>query len=114
MTSHWHMKQDSDRIAWLCFDQQDSSVNTLSEETLGQFETQLSLIDEDPPKGLVILSGKAAGFAAGADVNAFAGLQDQALAQTYIHRVHRIFQQLEDLPLSHTGPDTGFLSGRRP
>ncbi len=111
MTSHWHMKQDSDRIAWLCFDQQGSSVNILSEETLGQFETQLSLIDEDPPKGLVILSGKSEGFAAGADVNAFAGLRDQTLVQTYIHRVHRMFQRLEDLPFPTLALIQGFCLG---
>jgi 3-hydroxyacyl-CoA dehydrogenase/enoyl-CoA hydratase/3-hydroxybutyryl-CoA epimerase len=94
---HWHLTYDASHIAWLTFDQADSSVNTLSAETLDEFDQCLDQLEADPPTGLVIRSAKPAGFSAGADVKGFAGLTDPQQAEQIIHRAHKLLFRLEAL-----------------
>ena len=74
---HWRRRVD-DGICWLTFDKADSSVNTLSQETLDELEQELALPLDPSVRGLVIESGKSTGFIAGADVKEFARLESAA------------------------------------
>ena len=65
---HWHRRTDADGVCWLSFDKQESSANALSQETVRELASELSLLSADPPAGLVIGSAKASGFIAGAGV----------------------------------------------
>ena len=72
--SHWRLARDPDGLAWLTFDRAASAVNALSADTMAELALVLDALDKDPPKGLVIRSGKPTGFIVGADVNEFASL----------------------------------------
>ncbi len=68
---HWSSEQDADRIVVLTFDRAGSSVNTFAREVLDELAEIVERLSFEPPKGLVIRSGKAAGFIAGADIREF-------------------------------------------
>ncbi len=108
---HWHIEKDQDGIAWLHFDQADSSTNILSTETLSELEEQLVAIGKDHPIGLVILSDKANGFVAGADVKAFAQIRDAATAEKQIVQAHAIFSTLERFSFPTVALIHGFCLG---
>ena len=52
----------------MTFDRAASAVNALSADTMAELALVLDALDKDPPKGLVIRSGKPTGFIVGADV----------------------------------------------
>lgn len=71
---NFRMERDAAGIAWLEIDCPDSSVNKLSREVLAELMSILNHLEHRPPTGLIINSGKAGGFFAGADINEFDGL----------------------------------------
>lgn len=96
--NHWRLERDDDGIAWLTFDQAESSVNTLSAATLAEFADLLTRLEAEPPAGLVIRSAKPGGFIAGADVRRFAGMTDAGAAEALIRDAHALLFRLERLP----------------
>ncbi|MDP3287537.1 MAG: enoyl-CoA hydratase-related protein, partial [Methyloversatilis sp.] len=83
---HWRLERDAEGIAWLTFDRAEESVNTLSGEVMRELASVLDALDAAPPRGLVILSGKASGFIAGADIAEFGQVIDLAGARALIER----------------------------
>ena len=63
---HWTIAREADGIATLTLDKAGAAVNTLSAAVLAELNDALAELDRDPPKGLIIRSGKASGFIAGA------------------------------------------------
>jgi 3-hydroxyacyl-CoA dehydrogenase/enoyl-CoA hydratase/3-hydroxybutyryl-CoA epimerase len=108
---HWRLDTDADNFAWLTFDQADASVNTLSPETLDALDAALGEIETRRPRGVIVQSGKASGFIAGADVKRFAGLRDPAQAEAMIRRAHAIAHRLEHLPCPSVAAIHGFCLG---
>jgi len=108
---HWSLNRDNDDIAWLHFDKQDSSSNTLSAEVLQELEQQLDSLHNDIPKGLVILSDKQSGFIAGADINEFTQLHTESEALTVIQHGQSIFNKIESLPCPTLALIKGFCLG---
>ena len=111
MNRHFRIHHDEDGIAWLHFDQADSSANVLSAEVLEAFDEQLVGIAQSHPRGLVILSDKPSGFIAGADVKAFARIRDAEQAEGLIRRAHDIFHRLEALSFPTVALIHGFCLG---
>ncbi len=109
--NHWTLTHDNDNLAWLVFDQAGSGVNTLSDETLAEFDAALSEIEANPPRGLVIRSAKSSGFIAGADVKRFAGMRDPNTAQSLIRNAHALLFRLERLPCPSVAAIHGFCLG---
>src|SRR3546814_11556761 len=70
--SHWQAEQREDGIVVLTFDRAGESVNTFAQDVLIELEALLERLSLDPPKGLVLRSGEAKGFIAGADIRDFA------------------------------------------
>lgn len=97
---HWRQSRDDDDIVWLSLDRRDSALNTLSEDVFEELDTLLAPLQAEPPRGLVILSGKPGGFIAGADVNEFDQVVDIADCQQRMQQVHDLFADLENLPCS--------------
>ncbi len=97
MNSDFHWETDSEGIAWLSIDKQGGEANVLSEPMLEGLDEVIVEIAQSHPRGLVIQSAKRGGFIAGADVKAFAGIDDAAWAERYIRRVHEILQRIESL-----------------
>ena len=106
---HWEL--DDKGIAWLAFDREDGDTNVLSEPVLEAFDATLVEIAQGHPRGLVIHSAKPGGFIAGADVKAFAGLDDATRTERHIRRAHEIFQRLESLAFPTVAAIHGYCLG---
>ena len=107
----WRMERDGEGIVWLTFDRAERSVNTLSREALEELDRLLDDIARRQPAGVVIRSGKANGFIAGADIAEFVSLADAAGALALIERGQSIFGRLERLPFPTIALIHGFCLG---
>src|ERR1700761_6458359 len=94
---NFKLTRDSDGVAWLLFDRDGASANTLSADVLTEFDTVLAALEGERPTGLVIRSAKTSGFIAGADVNEFRGATDAAVVEVQIARAHAVIDHLEAL-----------------
>jgi 3-hydroxyacyl-CoA dehydrogenase/enoyl-CoA hydratase/3-hydroxybutyryl-CoA epimerase len=91
---HWILARDADGIAWLTFDKADATTNTLSREAMAELNEALDELERTPPRGLVIRSGKANGFIAGADVSEFGEIHDAAGVREILARGLTTFDRL--------------------
>ena len=96
---HWRLQKDEAGTVWLDFDQAESGVNTLNEQTLTELDGILADLEASPPNALVIRSAKESGFIFGADVRQFAELDDEAQALTAIGRGQGVLDRLARLPV---------------
>ncbi|HLI98817.1 MAG TPA: 3-hydroxyacyl-CoA dehydrogenase NAD-binding domain-containing protein [Bradyrhizobium sp.] len=108
---HFKLTRDADGIAWLLFDREDASANTLSADVLAEFDAVLAVLESERPTGLVIRSAKTSGFIAGADVNEFRGATDAAAVETQIVRAHAVIDRLEALKIPSVAVIHGFCLG---
>ena len=74
----------------------------------------LDEFDREPPQGLVIRSGKASGFIAGADVDEFGDVKDEAGALAIVRRGWDTFERLAHVKYPTLALVQGLLSRRRP
>ena len=79
-------ERDDEGLAWLTFDKAETSTNTLSVSAMEQLRGILGELARDPPRGLVIRSGKAKGFIAGADIDEFGDLKSVEEATALVKR----------------------------
>ena len=107
----WTLDIDTDGLAWLCLDKRDSGTNVLSESVLEQFVARLDQLEQQRPRGLVILSGKPNGFIAGADVRSFSTIESHAQALELIRRGQRAFERLESLSFPTLALIQGYCLG---
>ncbi|HWZ74445.1 MAG TPA: 3-hydroxyacyl-CoA dehydrogenase NAD-binding domain-containing protein [Casimicrobiaceae bacterium] len=91
---HWKLERDADGLGWLTFDKRGATTNTLSAAVLDELRTVLAELAADPPKGLVIRSGKENGFIAGADIDEFGELKSVDDAVALVKRGWNAFEQL--------------------
>ena len=108
---HWTLTRDSDGLARLVFDRAGASANTLGAPVLAEFNEVLDLLDRDPPRGLVIASGKANGFIAGADVDEFTQITDEAGALALVKRGWDTFERLAAVKYPTVALIRGFCLG---
>ncbi len=108
---HWHLELDEDNVAWLHFDLAGSGANVLSKAALEELDARIGEIEQAGPRGLVILSDKASGFIAGADVREFTGLAEEDQAYEHIRLSQDIFYRLEALPCPTVALIRGFCLG---
>ena len=108
---HWKLQTDADGVAWLVIDKQGAGANTLSEDVLTELDAALAMIEQDKPKGLVIRSGKAGGFVAGADIGEFRGVTDVAKVEALLTRGHAVLDRLDRLPLATIAVVHGYCLG---
>ena len=108
---HFKLTRDADGIAWLLFDRDGASANTLSAEVLSEFDAVLAALESERPAGLVIRSAKASGFIAGADVNEFRGATDSAAVEAQIARAHAVIDRLEAVKFPTVSVIHGFCLG---
>jgi 3-hydroxyacyl-CoA dehydrogenase/enoyl-CoA hydratase/3-hydroxybutyryl-CoA epimerase len=108
---HFKLTRDADGIAWLLFDREGASANTLSADVLAEFDTVLAALQSERPTGLVIRSAKTSGFIAGADVNEFRGATDASQVETQIARAHAVIDRLEAVKFPTLAVIHGFCLG---
>ena len=110
---HWTFTRDADGLARLTLDRAGSSTNTLGAQVLAELNEALDQLDRNPPRGLVIASGKANGFIAGADVDEFGQLKDEAGALALVKRGWDAFERLAAVKYPTARADPRLLPGRR-
>ncbi|MBK9115598.1 MAG: enoyl-CoA hydratase/isomerase family protein [Betaproteobacteria bacterium] len=108
---HWTITRDADGLAWLAIDRADATTNTLSAAVLAELNDALDALDREPPKGLVIRSGKANGFIAGADVAEFSEVKDEAGALALVKRGWDTFERLAHVKYPTLALVKGFCLG---
>ena len=92
---HWRLEVDAQGIATATLDKAGESANSLSAEVLREFSSLLDQLDVYPPKGLIIRSGKEAGFIAGADISEFSQLDTAEKGRALVERGWKLFNRLE-------------------
>ena len=107
----WRLERTDDGIVSLVIDRPASSVNSLSQAILLELEALLRELKSAPPRGVLIRSGKASGFIAGADIREFTTFRDAAEAFEHIRIGQRVFDELEALPCPTVAAISGFALG---
>ena len=108
---HWSLIRDSDGLGWLTLDRAGATTNTLSKAVLGEFNAVLDQLQADPPKGLVIRSGKPNGFIAGADVDEFSDIGDAQAGRALVQRGAETFDRLAGVGYPTLALIRGFCLG---
>jgi 3-hydroxyacyl-CoA dehydrogenase / enoyl-CoA hydratase / 3-hydroxybutyryl-CoA epimerase len=109
--SCWKLELDADRIAWLTCDIPGTSTNVLSASVLKELAGKLTEIAAIKPVGVVVLSAKASGFIAGADIKEFTALRTPEDAYGLIRAGQLVLDQLENLPCPSVAAVHGFALG---
>ncbi len=95
---NWSLERAEDGLASLVLDVPGARVNVLSRAVLEELETVLGELEAEPPRGLIVISGKSGGFIAGADVHEFVEMQASVeKVEAHIRWVHGLFGRLESL-----------------
>ena len=96
---NWRVTRDKDDVAWAILDKAGASANTIDAGVLEELDAILDRLDQLRPKALVIRSGKASGFAYGADIGQFRDIADAATAAEAMTRAHAVVDRLEALTI---------------
>jgi 3-hydroxyacyl-CoA dehydrogenase / enoyl-CoA hydratase / 3-hydroxybutyryl-CoA epimerase len=108
---HWILARDADGLAQLTFDKAGTATNTLSKAALSELDDALDQLDKEAPKGLVVRSGKANGFIAGADIDEFGDIRDAAVARALLERGATTFDRLAKVGYPTLALIRGFCLG---
>jgi len=111
MGGNWTLARDAEGLAWLTFDRADRTTNTLSRAVLDELMQVLDALDAEKPGGLVVRSGKANGFIAGADVDEFASIGDAQEAQALVRHGWDAFERLASVSYPTLALIRGFCLG---
>lgn len=99
MTSYFHLEVGEDRLATLTFDAPGRKVNVFTRGALEELEQVIQEVAARRDIGcLILLSGKAGNFIAGADVEEIARVTDPMEAEAGSRLGHRLFSAWESLP----------------
>ncbi len=109
--SHWRLDTDHDGLVWLTFDKAGESTNTFSKDAMDELGAIIDRLAAEKPRGLVIRSGKASGFIAGADVNEFTRIRSKDDALAIVRRGWETFNRLAALPFPTVALIRGFCMG---
>ncbi|MEO6967718.1 MAG: 3-hydroxyacyl-CoA dehydrogenase NAD-binding domain-containing protein [Rhodanobacteraceae bacterium] len=96
---HWKTAVESDGLVVLTLDRAGSKVNALSRALLDEFDQIVERIGISGARGVVIHSGKPAGFAVGADLHEFAQFERDDSVIATIENGQRVFERLARLPM---------------
>lgn len=96
--SHWQVTRRDDGVVVLTLDRQDAPVNALSQDVLIELDDIVERLAIDPPRAVVVRSGKPAGFIAGADLKEFQEFDRRGTVEDAIRRGQTVFQKLAELP----------------
>jgi 3-hydroxyacyl-CoA dehydrogenase / enoyl-CoA hydratase / 3-hydroxybutyryl-CoA epimerase len=94
---HWRTDTGADGILTLTLDRAGESANALGREVLEELGSIVERIALEPPRGVIVVSGKPGSFVVGADLKEFEeyALKNQVLDA--IQRGHRVFDALAAL-----------------
>jgi 3-hydroxyacyl-CoA dehydrogenase/enoyl-CoA hydratase/3-hydroxybutyryl-CoA epimerase len=107
----WTITRHDDGLATLTFDRVGETTNTLSQQMLVELNDALDALDLDVPQGLIIRSGKANGFIAGADVGEFGSVAGPEAALAIVRRGWETFERLSRVAYPTLALIKGFCLG---
>ena len=110
-TNHWEFESGESGVAWLKIDKADAGANVLSSAVLTELNELLEQFESDPPRGVVLYSGKSNGFVMGADINEFTTIENSEQAFTLIRLGQGVMDRLEALPCPTVAVINGFALG---
>lgn len=114
-SKHWSFHLDIEKLGWLTIDTPGASVNTLSREAIMELEALVGRFEELAEtrelEGVILLSGKASGFIAGADISEFDAMSDFSVLPQALERTHALFNRLEALKIPVVAGIHGFCLG---
>jgi 3-hydroxyacyl-CoA dehydrogenase/enoyl-CoA hydratase/3-hydroxybutyryl-CoA epimerase len=110
-TPCWTLQRDAEGLATLIIDKPGASANVLSRAVLEELDGLLGQLAASPPRALVVRSGKASGFIAGADINEFVGLKGLEEAYALIRGGQQVIDKLAALPCPTVAAIHGFALG---
>ena len=108
---HWQVESRSDGVVLVTIDRAGQSVNALSQDMLIEFGQLLERLQIDPPKAVVIRSGKSSGFVAGADIREFQQLDATGTVKDALFRGQQTLQRLAELPCPTVAAIHGYCMG---
>jgi len=109
---HWKLDVGSDGIAQLIFDKAHASTNTLNAAVLHELQSSIEIVRENKDiHTLIIRSGKANGFIAGADIDQFAQFKTEDDAFNFIRHGQLVLDQLAALSIPTIAIIDGFCLG---
>lgn len=108
---HWTTETDNDGIVWLRIDKADSSANVLSGEVLTELNALLKPMSANPPRGVVIYSGKPSGFIMGADISEFTKIETPQQAYELIRLGQKVLEDLAAIGCPTVAAINGFALG---
>ncbi|MBL8430221.1 MAG: enoyl-CoA hydratase/isomerase family protein [Dechloromonas sp.] len=91
---HWQLINEESGIVVAVLDKAGESANSLSAEVMAEFGEILDQLDKQPPKGLIVRSGKEAGFIAGADIQEFSQLDSAEKGRALVTRGWNLLNRL--------------------
>ncbi|MDB6104715.1 MAG: hypothetical protein JWO52_4714 [Gammaproteobacteria bacterium] len=107
----WKLERDSDSVAWLTIDKPGTSANVLSSGVLVELDALLEPLARNPPRAVIVISGKKSGFVAGADIKEFTGITNVEEGFRLIHGGQEVLNRLEALPCPTVAAIHGFALG---
>ena len=109
---NWRLELDQEKILWLYFDKANETVNSISRAVLEEFNQILDDVkSRDDIIGLVIRSGKAKGFIAGADLKQLSTFTNLDDVIAFIRYGQKLFDDLENLSIPTVALIEGFCMG---
>ncbi|HET7563062.1 MAG TPA: 3-hydroxyacyl-CoA dehydrogenase NAD-binding domain-containing protein [Rhodanobacteraceae bacterium] len=96
---HWQGSLGDDGVLVLTLDRAGSGVNAFSRAVLDELDMMLERIVIERPRAVVIHSGKASGFAVGADLKEFEGYERAGTVRAEIEHGQQVFQNFARLPM---------------
>jgi 3-hydroxyacyl-CoA dehydrogenase/enoyl-CoA hydratase/3-hydroxybutyryl-CoA epimerase len=109
--THWTMRRDPEGVVWATLDRKGESVNTLSTEVLQELSLLLDHLEAEPPRGLIIRSGKSSGFIAGADIREFGERVTPEQGHGLVERGWSLFRRLSAVSYPTLALIRGFCLG---
>ena len=95
---NWRLDHDLDGVCWLTIDRAGETTNSLSRDVFTELEAIVTILEQHPPRGLVLQSGKKNSFIVGADVREFDQVSSAAEAEAFIREAHALLDRVEALP----------------
>jgi 3-hydroxyacyl-CoA dehydrogenase / enoyl-CoA hydratase / 3-hydroxybutyryl-CoA epimerase len=108
---HWQVESRDDGVVIVTIDRSGQPVNALSQDMLIEFGELLERLQIDPPKAVVIRSGKPSGFVAGADIKEFQDFDAKGTVKDALFRGQQTLQRLAELPCPTVAAIHGYCMG---
>jgi 3-hydroxyacyl-CoA dehydrogenase / enoyl-CoA hydratase / 3-hydroxybutyryl-CoA epimerase len=108
---HWRLTRDDQQRAWLTLDHADAQANVLSAAVLSELACLVDELEKHAPRSLILQSGKANGFIAGADIKDLQALASNENPEPLLRQSRQLFDRFAALPFPTVALIKGFCLG---